>query len=460
MSSKGAFVEAGADGKNLYAPPPRQQQSDSDALVATVAANALFVGNNTNRSRYMHCSNPSCYSYTTLFSSTESKANSSLRTSCCEQSSAYPLSAVQPSSSLSSSSSAACSGTNTCFASIVYPSPELSDIDVDITALVINNDGQDNSSALQQQGRQDLRRRASLDLLALTSTDVQRHRAKRLRQAPVSPRSVRTNLQIPTPVFSRSRLPIRPQSPRLFCPPTPRLANAVLPEPILSSPYLSAALNRTHQNHLDDDDLTVVSDTLLSSSPSSSSPTTVVSTINGSLTPLHPSLLNSPPYQPADVFPDNNEGWHEQAVEFDWASSTDEDERKTAFSDSTYWSGIDCMDESLSELETHFGLDGMDSPPYQPTDYNELNPALDPQETRWFEQPTMAALAPRRHRDSSPPYVPFDYNTLNAKIDPNEDRYFEQSFVTYVGVEEDHGFDSACDGDVSSNDMSISDDDF
>ncbi|KAG0364719.1 hypothetical protein BGX24_004485 [Mortierella sp. AD032] len=160
------------------------------------------------------------------------------------------------------------------------------------------------------------------------------------------------------------------------------------------------------------------------------------------------------------MFPDNNEGWHEQAVEFDWASSNDEDERKTAFSDSTYWSGIDCMDGSLSELETHFGLDGMDSPPYQPTDYNELNPALDPQETRWFEQHTMAALAPRRHRDSSPPYVPFDYNTLNAKIDPNEDRYFEQSCVKYVGVEEDHGFDSACDGDVSSNDMSISDDDF
>ncbi|KAG0265652.1 hypothetical protein BGZ95_003258 [Linnemannia exigua] len=452
MSSKGAFVEAGADGKNLYAPPPRQQQSDSDAPVATVAANALFLGNNTNRSRYMYCSNPSCYSYNACFSSTESKANSShLRTSCPQHSPVSSLSAVRSSSSLSPSSSAS-SGTNTYFPSNVYPSPELSDIDDDIADPVLDNNGQADSGAIQQPGRQDLRRRPSLDPLALT--DVEQHRTKRFRQTLLSPRSVRTNMQIPTPIFSRSRLSIRSPSPHLVCPPAPRLAHAVLPGLTMSLPCLSDALDHTH---LDDDDLTVVSDIVLSSSPLSSSSTTVLSTTNGSHTPLHPSFLDSPPYHPADVFPDNNEDWHEQVVEFDWASSTDEDDRKTAFSDSTYWSGIDCKDESLSELETCFGLDGMDSPPYQPTDYNELNPALDPQETRWFEQPT---LPPHCHRDSSPPYVPFDYNTLNAEIDPNEDRYFEQSCVKYVGVKEDYGFDSAFDGDVSSNDMPISDDDF
>ncbi|KAF9130176.1 hypothetical protein BGW39_003358 [Mortierella sp. 14UC] len=473
MGLKGAFVEAGADGKNLYAPPLRQQPSDSDALVAVVATNALFAGDNTNRPRNMYCSNHSCYSYSAHCSAAEGKGDAPhLRTS------ASSLPTVQPSASSSSASTQPhAASVSSCFSvtctrpfaptssATVYPSPELSDIDDDIT---LDNIGQEYDNRTEQQGRKDLRRRPSLDLSALASTAVEQHHAKRLRQSPSSPRSVRTDLQIPTPIFSRSCQSDCSLPPRLVCPPAPRLAHAILPGPILSSPCLSAALDHAH--HIDD-----FSDSMSCSSPVSSSSAAVLSTVlpfpaarvisqhvnsvtAGPRTPLHLSLLNSPPYRPADLFPDDNEDWHEQVVEFDWASSTDEDERKTALSDNTCWSGIDCMDESLSELETRFGLDGMDSPPYQPTDYNELNPAMDPQETRWFEQ-LNTALPSLRRRDSSPPYIPFDYNTLNSEIDFSEDRYFEQPRVKYVNADEDSGFDSACDGDISSNDMTMSDDD-
>lgn len=207
----------------------------------------------------------------------------------------------------------------------------------------------------------------------------------------------------------------------------------------------------------DDDNSTVVSDTVtddtVSSSPSPSSPAVASSKT------LPPSFLDSPPYHPADVFLNNDSEWHEHVVEYDWASGTDEDERKTTFSDSSCWSGIDCRDETLNELETRFGLAGMDSPPYQPQDYNELNPAMDPQETRWFEQQLSATTSgSRRRRDDTPPYVPFDYNTLNSEIDPNEDRFFEQPLVAAAAAE-DCSDSESCDGDVSSNDMSISDDD-
>ncbi|KAG0301981.1 hypothetical protein BGZ97_002535 [Linnemannia gamsii] len=223
----------------------------------------------------------------------------------------------------------------------------------------------------------------------------------------------------------------------------------------------SPRLSQTTFNNCDEDDLTVVSDTVtddtVSSNPAPSNFTFASSTSDL----INPIVVESPPYHPADVFPDSNSGWHEQIIEYDWASSTDEDERRTAFSDS-YWSGIDCRDETFSELETRFGLDGMDSPPYQPQDYNEMNPTMDPQETRWFEQQlTTLSSGSRRRREDSPPYVPFDYNTLSSEMDPNEDRFFEQSHTKYVSTtaDEDCSDSASCDGDVSSNDMSISDDD-
>ncbi|KAF9904164.1 hypothetical protein EC991_002958 [Linnemannia zychae] len=481
MSSKGVFVEAGADGKNPHAPSLRQQPSDSDALVAVVTSDALFAGDNTNRPRNMYCSNHSCYSYSARCSAAEIKGNAlHMRTL------ASSLLTVQPSTSSSSASikphvapvnsgfSATCVTCSRPFATTtslatVYPSPELSDVD----DVPLDNSGYDIRT--EQQGRKDLRRRPSLDMAALASSGVEQRHAKRLRQSPPSPRSVRMDLQIPTPIFSRPYQSTCSLSPNSVCPPAPRHAHTVLSGSTLSSATLG------HARHTDD-----VSDTTsshsspassspASSSPASSSPATVLSAaspfpaISDTFehvdtiaarphTPLHLSLLNSPPYRPADLFPDNNEEWHEQVVEFDWASSTDEDERNNDLSDNACWSGIDCMDETLSELETRFGLDNMNSPPYQPTDYNELNPAMDPQEARWFEQPKLTALPPLRRRDSSPPYVPFDYNTLNPEIEPNEDRYFEQPRVKYVSVDEDSGFDSSCDGDISSNDASFSED--
>jgi hypothetical protein len=218
---------------------------------------------------------------------------------------------------------------------------------------------------------------------------------------------------------------------------------------------------RFRRSFPDDDDSTVVSDTVTDDTVSSSpSPSSLASSKT-----LPPSISDSPPYYPADVFPNNDNEWREQVVEYDWASSTDEDDRKTAFSDSSCWSGIDCRDETLSELETRFGLEGMDSPPYQPQDYNKLNPAMDPQETRWFEQQLSATTSgPSRRRDDTPSYVPFDYNTLNSEVDPNEDRFFEQPCAKYTyaaaAAAEDCSDFESCDGDVSSNDMSISDDDY
>ncbi|KAF9120431.1 hypothetical protein BGX30_003173 [Mortierella sp. GBA39] len=225
--------------------------------------------------------------------------------------------------------------------------------------------------------------------------------------------------------------------------------------PLGRRPSLDLDQNQTkrfRRSFPDDDDSTVVSDTVTDD------------TVSSSPSPSRSAIADSPPYHPADVFPNNDNEWLEQVVEYDWASSTDEDERKTTFSDSSCWSGIDCRDETLSELETRFGLEGMDSPPYQPQDYNELNPAMDPQETRWFEQqPSATTSGPCRRRDDTPPYVPFDYNTLNSEVDPNEDRFFEQPCAKYTcaaaAAAEDCSDFESCDGDVSSNDMSISDDD-
>ncbi|KAF9539615.1 hypothetical protein EC957_005170 [Mortierella hygrophila] len=235
--------------------------------------------------------------------------------------------------------------------------------------------------------------------------------------------------------------------------------------PLGKRPRLDLDQNQTKRfcrSFPDDDDSTVVSDTLTDDTVSSS-PSPPRLAVASSKT-LPPCISDSPPYRPADLFPNNDNEWREQVVEYDWASSTDEDERKTAFSDSSCWSGIDCRDETLNELETRFGLEGMDSPPYQPQDYNELNPTMDPQETRWFEQQLSATTSgPSRRRDDTPPYVPFDYNTLNSEVDPNEDRFFEQPCANYTcsaaaAAEDSSDFES-CDGDVSRNDMSISDDD-
>ncbi|KAF9295914.1 hypothetical protein BGZ88_001098 [Linnemannia elongata] len=408
MTSLCAF---GADGKTPAAPSPSpsspfhiilsQQQVDLDSVV--VPFNEMLIGNNTNSSRHMY----SCHKNDHSYSSTSS-VQSNLRTRCCSPknltaaaSSRSPLSAIR-------SANAASATSVTCYrpfvattnSTLVYPSPELSDLDDDFIAAL---DHSTHSYSYNNSSRP-LRRRSSLNL--------DQNQTKRLRLS--------------------------------F--PSPRLA------PTQVNPY--------------DDESTVVIDTVTDdtvfSSHSSSSPAVVSSKT------LPPSFLDSPPYHPADVFPNNDSEWHEQVVEYDWASSTDEDERKTAFSDSSSWSGIDCRDETLSELETHFGLEGMDSPPYQPQDYNELNPAMDPQETRWFEQQLSAATSgSRRGRDDTPPYIPFDYNTLNSEMDPSEDRFFEQPCAKYTyaaaraaAAAEDCSDSESCDGDVSSNDMSISDDDY
>ncbi|KAF9911491.1 hypothetical protein EC991_003293 [Linnemannia zychae] len=219
------------------------------------------------------------------------------------------------------------------------------------------------------------------------------------------------------------------------------------------SPSLSPA--PAHSFSDDSDDLTVVNDTTTDVAVSSS-PSVVTSGL------LHHSILDSPPYQPADVFPDSSIDWHEQVVEYDWASSTDEDERKTIISDCSYWSGIDCRDESLSDLEARFGID---SPPYHPQDYNELDPAMDPQEARWFEQQLTTIISGSHRRQSdSPPYIPFDYNTLNSAMDPNEDRYFEQPRVNYTcavaaTVSSTCTDSESHEGYTSSNEISLSDDD-
>lgn len=392
----------GADGKTPAAPSPSpsnpfrlflSQQDDLDSVV--VPFNEMLIGNNTNSSRHMYSCHKNKHSY-----SSSSPVQRNLRTRCCSPKNFTAASSTAP---LSAASCSSATGV-TCYrpfvattnSDSVYPSPELSDLDDELIAVL-------DHSALSysyKYSSHPLRRRPSLDL--------DQNQTKRLRRSLPSPRLVPT------------------------------------------------------QNNPDDDSAVVsdtVTDDTVSSSPPPSSPTVASSKT------LPPSFLDSPPYHPADVFPNNDSEWHEQVVEYDWVSSTDEDELKTAFSDSSCWSGIDCRDETLSELETHYGLEGMDSPPYQPQDYNELNPAMDPQETRWFEQQLSATtFGSRRRRDDTPPYVPFDYNTLNSEMDPNEDRYFEEPCTKYTcaaaAAAEDCSDSESCDGDVSSNDMSFSDDDY
>ncbi|KAF9548842.1 hypothetical protein EC957_005515 [Mortierella hygrophila] len=79
-----------------------------------------------------------------------------------------------------------------------------------------------------------------------------------------------------------------------------------------------------------------------------------------------PNNTPNPSYPAATSIEKSSGGWHEQTVEYCWESGVDEDERKTAFSDTSSWSGIDCKDETLSELETRFALDGVDTPSLQP----------------------------------------------------------------------------------------------
>lgn len=401
----------GADGKTPAAPSTSpssfrlflsQQQDDLDSVV--VPFNEMLIGNNTNSSRHMYSCHKNKHSY-----SSSSQVQRNLRIRCCSpKNSTAATSFTAPLSATSNTSAASCSSATcvtcnrpfvaTTNSATVYPSPELSDLDDDLIAAPDHN----THSYSYKYSPRPLRRRPSLDL--------DQNQAKRLRRSFPSPRLVPT------------------------------------------------------QNNPDDDDSSVVSNTATddtaSSSPSSSSPA-----VTSSKT-LPSSFLDSPPYHPADVFPNNDSEWQEQVVEYDWVSSTDEDEFKTAFSDSSYWSGIDCRDETLSELETHFGLGGMDTPPYQPQDYNELNPAMDPQETRWFEQQLSATTSgSRRRREDTPPYVPFDYNTLNSELDPNEDRFFEQPWAKYTcaaaaTTAENSSDSESCDGDVSSNDMSFSDDDY
>ncbi|KAG9065390.1 CBL-interacting serine/threonine-protein kinase 4 [Linnemannia hyalina] len=81
---------------------------------------------------------------------------------------------------------------------------------------------------------------------------------------------------------------------------------------------------------------------------------------------LPPHMVSSPSYPAAASIEKSSGGRHVQTVEYCWTSGADEDERKTAFSDSSSWSGIDCKDEMLSELETRFALDGVDTSSLQP----------------------------------------------------------------------------------------------
>jgi hypothetical protein len=411
-------MDTGADGKTPAAPPPSpfsfflSQQGESDSVV--VPFNEMLIGNNTNRSRN------NMYSSYRNNTTRSSLGKAYLRTYCCcspkTSSTATATATATAGAAPSSSSSSAKTGINnrgasssatcvTCHRPLFATKAASSTV---YPSPELSDLGDDDIAALEgivldvdnSYTSHKLRRRPSLDF--------NQNRIKRFRPSPPSPR-----------------------------------------------------LSQTTFNNCDEDDLTVVSDTVtddtVSSNPAPSNFTFASSTSDL----INPIVVESPPYHPADVFPDSNSGWHEQIIEYDWASSTDEDERRTAFSDS-YWSGIDCRDETFSELETRFGLDGMDSPPYQPQDYNEMNPTMDPQETRWFEQQlTTLSSGSRRRREDSPPYVPFDYNTLSSEMDPNEDRFFEQSHTKYVSTtaDEDCSDSASCDGDVSSNDMSISDDD-
>ncbi|KAF8936724.1 hypothetical protein BGZ47_009372 [Haplosporangium gracile] len=406
------LIAFGADGKTPVAPPLSpfrlflSQLQDDSAVVAPF--NEMLIGNNTNSSRRMY----SCHKNKNSYSPSSVQRN--LKTRCCSPknftaaaSSAASLSTassgINHNSNTGAASSSCFSATCvTCYRPIFATSSSSVYPSPELSDL--DNDDiaavdHDTHSYNYSYNSRPLRRRPSLDL--------DQSRIKRTRR---------------------------------------------------SSPPLPAPA----QKNSGDDDLIVVSDTVtddtVSSSPAPFSPAVPLSKS------LRSSFLDSPPYHPADVFPNNDNEWHEQVVEYDWASSTDEDERKTAFSDSSCWSGIDCRDESLSELETRFDLDGMSSPPYQPQDYNELNPAMDPQETRWFEQQlTTATSGSRRRREDSPPYVPFDYNTLNSEMNPNEDRFFElpRAKYTYTAVTvEDYSDSTSCNGDVSSNDMSLSDDEY
>lgn len=412
--------DTGADGKTPAAPPPSpfrlflSQQAESDSVV--VPFNEMLIGNNTNRSRNMYSS----YRNNITTSSSHGKAylrtrSSKLLTASSTTTAAATASAVQPSSSSSASSGINNGGAVSSCSSITCVTchrPSFATKSVCSTVYPspeLSDLDDDDIAALEgivldvdnSYSSHRLRRRPSLDL--------HQNRIKRFRPAPPSP-----------------------------------------------------SLPQATHNDRDNDDLTVVSDTFtdntvyLSPVPFNAAFTSSTSDF------IAPIVVDSPPYLPADVFPDSNSGWHEQIVEYDWASSTDEDEHKTVFSDSSYWSGIDCRDETFSELETRFGLNGMDSPPYQPQDYNEMNPAMDPQETRWFEQQltTLSSGCRRRHEDS-PPYIPFDYNTLNSEMEPNEGRFFEQPRAKYISTatDEDCSDSASCDGDVSSNDMSVSDDD-
>ncbi|KAF9127888.1 hypothetical protein BG015_004435 [Linnemannia schmuckeri] len=405
------LIAFGADGKTPAAPPPSpspfrrflsQQQDDSDV----VPFNEMLIGNNTNSPRHMY----SCHKNKNSYSPSSVQRN--LRARCC-----FPknfTAAASPAASLSttnsginhnSSAGAASFGCFpatciTCYRPIFATNSSSVYPSPELSDL-----DDDDIAALDYDTHSYNHSYNSRPLRRRPSLDLDQNRTKRTRRSPPCPASA--------------------------------------------------------QKNSDDDALTVISDTVgddvVPSNPAPFSPAVASSKS------LRPSFLDSPPYHPADVFPNNNDEWHEQVVEYDWASSTDEDERKTVFSDSSCWSGIDCRDESLSELETRFGLDGMDSPPYQPQDYNELNPAMDPQETRWFEQQLTAATSgSRRRREDSPPYVPFDYNTLNSEMNPNEDRFFEQPRAKYTctaAAIENYSDSASCDGDVSSNDMSISDDD-
>ncbi|KAG0281022.1 hypothetical protein BGZ96_001319 [Linnemannia gamsii] len=413
--------DTGADGKTPAAPPPSpfrfflSQQADSDSVVAPF--NEMLIGNNTNRSR-----NNMYSPYRNNITTNPPLGKAYLRTRCCCSPKTLTTSctaaaiatatAVQPSSS--SASSGINNGGAASFCSLATcitchrPSFATQSVWSTVYPSPELSDLDDDDIAALEGIVLDVDNSCSSHKRRRPSLDLRQNRIKRFRSSPPPRRSQAT------------------------------------------------------YNHSDSDDLTVVSDTVtddtVSSSPAPSNPAFTSPTSDF----IGPIVVNSPPYHPADVFPDSNSGWHEQIVEYDWASSTDEDERKTAFSDSSYWSGIDCRDETFSDLETRFSLDGMDSPPYQPQDYNEMNPAMDPQETRWFEQQlTTLSSGSRRRREDSPPYVPFDYNTLSSEMDPNEGRFFEQPRAKYISAvaDEDCSDSASCDGDVSSNDMAISDDD-
>ncbi|KAF9926634.1 hypothetical protein FBU30_003818 [Linnemannia zychae] len=167
------------------------------------------------------------------------------------------------------------------------------------------------------------------------------------------------------------------------------------------------------------------------------------------------TALDSPPYYPADVFPDNNKEWHQQNVEYNWASSTSGDEYKTNFFDNSYWPGIDYQNETLNGLEVRHGHSIKNSH-CQSEDFPEPDQVTSPKDTPWHKPLSLSNS--QYHHDNSPPYIPVDYNTFNSDMDPDEDRYFEQLVVKYDNA----GSLESCsyDGDISDIESLLSGNDF